>query len=375
METKQVTEVIKELGENFSQFKENQEDRMTKLETVMARKAKGSVPELTDSEGAETKAVRQWLNGKGMDTKTLSVADDGQGVTVRSDWSDRIFEKIRETTPVRQVANVMSTDSNELEVLVDRGEPGSAWVAESDNRAQTDASFLSRHKIAVFEHYAYPAITQQFIEDSQIDLEQWLTEKISRRFSRQENEGFITGDGDGKPRGMLDYGTIPNGDFEWGNDPAAYQIGAIYTGTAGDFPADDPDNVLYDVVDGLKSDYQGNARWMMSRATMNKVRKLKDADGRALLQMSLADGRPDTILGFPVVIAEDMPDPADGSISMLFGNFSEAYTVIDRVGVSVLQDPGYTQPGFIKWYIRKRVGGAMTNPEAVKAVVFGAEPA
>ena len=374
METKEVKDVIEKIGDDFSKFKANHRKELDEVKTALARKSKGYVPEMADGEGAETKAVRQWLNGKGMDTKTLSVADDGQGVTVRSDWSERIFEKIRETTPVRQVANVLSTDSNELEVLVDRGEPGSAWVAESANRSQTDASFLSRHKIAVHEHYAYPAITQQFIEDSQIDLEQWLTEKISRRFSRQENEGFITGDGNGKPRGILDYGTVPDGDFEWGNDPSAYKIGAIFTGAAGDFPADDPDNVLYDTVDALKTDYQGNARWMMSRATMNKVRKLKDSDGRALLQMSLADGRPNTILGFPVVIAEDMPDPADGSISMLFGNFSEAYTVIDRVGVSVLQDPGYTQPGFIKWYIRKRVGGAMTNPEAVKAVVFGAEP-
>ena len=375
METKEVKEVIEKIGDDFSKFKATHEDRLSKLETATARKAKfGGDVNGGGEYGPESKAVSDWLNGQGMDIKALSVAEDGQGVTVRSDWSDRIFKKIRETTPVRQVANVMSTNSNELEVLVDRGEPDSAWVAETATRDATDASFLSRQKIAVHEHYTYPSVTQQLLEDSQIDLEAWLLDKIGTRFSRQENEGFITGDGNGKPRGMLDYGTIPNGDFEWGNDPAAYQIGAIYTGVAGDFPADDPDNVLYDVVDGLKSDYQANARWMMSRATMNLVRKLKDSDGRALLQMSLADGRPNTILGFPVVIAEDMPDPADGSISMLFGDFSEAYTVLDRIGISVLTDP-YTSPGWRKWYVRKRVGGALTNPEAVKAVVFGTEPA
>ncbi|WP_421621335.1 phage major capsid protein [Alkalilimnicola ehrlichii] len=377
--THQVKEMVEGVARDFEGFKSRQDqalsdldERVKRAETLAARKV-GMTVDSGAGMGPETKAVREWLRGGDFDRKALSIEDDGQGVTVRSDWADQIFKKIRESSPVRQVANNLSTNSNELEVLVDRGEPHSAWVAEKGDRDPTAASFLSRHKIAVHEHYAYPSVTQQFLEDSRLDLEQWLQDKIGTRFGRQEAESFIKGDGSGKPRGILDYDTVPDGDFEWGADPADYTIGAIYTGESGDFPSNNPDNVLYDVVDALKSDYLGNARFMMSRATMNKIRKLRDGDDRALLQMSLAEGRPNTLLGFPVVIAEDMPDPAADSESILFGDFGEAYTIVDRIGVSVLRDP-YTAPGWIRWYVRKRIGGALTNPEAVKAIVFGAEP-
>ncbi|ABI56149.1 phage major capsid protein [Alkalilimnicola ehrlichii MLHE-1] len=377
--THQVKEMVEGVARDFEGFKSRQDqalsdldERVKRAETLAARKV-GMTVDSGAGMGPETKAVREWLRGGDFDRKALSIEDDGQGVTVRSDWADQIFKKIRESSPVRQVANNLSTNSNELEVLVDRGEPDSAWVAEKGDRDPTAASFMSRHKIAVHEHYSYPSVTQQFLEDSRLDLEQWLQDKIGTRFGRQEAESFIKGDGNGKPRGILDYDTVPDGDFEWGADPADYTIGAIYTGESGDFPSNNPDNVLYDVVDALKSDYLGNARFMMSRATMNKIRKLRDGDDRALLQMSLAEGRPNTLLGFPVVIAEDMPDPAADSESILFGDFGQAYTIVDRIGVSVLRDP-YTLPGWVRWYVRKRIGGALTNPEALKAVVFGSEP-
>ncbi|WP_421621657.1 phage major capsid protein [Alkalilimnicola ehrlichii] len=377
--THQIKEMVDQVHQEFTKHQERQQtvlsdldERVKRAETLAARKV-GMTVDSGAGMGPETKAVREWLRGGDFDRKALSIEDDGQGVTVRSDWADQIFKKIRESSPVRQVANNLSTNSNELEVLVDRGEPTSAWVAEKGDRDPTAASFLSRHKIAVHEHYAYPSVTQQFLEDSRLDLEQWLQDKIGTRFGRQEAESFIKGDGSGKPRGILDYDTVPDGDFEWVADPSAYQVGAIYTGESGDFPANNPDNVLYDVVDALKSDYLANARFVMSRATMNKVRKLRDGDDRALLQMSLAEGRPSSLLGFPVVIAEDMPDPAADSESILFGDFGQAYTIVDRIGVSVLRDP-YTAPGWIRWYVRKRIGGALTNPEAVKAIVFGAEP-
>ena len=373
METKQVTEVIEGLGQDFQQFKASHRKELDQVKTALARKAKFGGDVNGGGGGPEAKALGDWLRGAEFDRKALSVTSDGQGVTVREDWVDQIFKKIRESSPVRSVANVISTDSNEVEVLVDRGEPDSAWTGEEATRTQTDIDFLTRHKIAVFEHYAYPSATQQMLEDSRFDVEQWIQDKVGTRFARQESEAFITGDGNGQPRGILDYDFVPDAEHEWGADPAAYTIGTTYTGVAGDFAAETPDDALYDLVDSLKADYLSGASFMMTRAMRNKIRKLRDADDRSLLQMSLADGVPDTLLGYPVRLAEDMPELADGAVGLLFGNFSEAYTVVDRIGVSVLRDP-YTKPGFVNWYVRKRVGGAVTNPEAVKALILGASP-
>src|SRR5690606_20769797 len=108
------------------------------------------------------------------ETKDISVTADGQGITVRSQWTDRIYQQIRETSPVRSVATTLTTDSNALEVLIDRGEPDSDWIGELDPRDPTTASFVERHKIPVFEHYARPEATQQILEDSQFNVENWL---------------------------------------------------------------------------------------------------------------------------------------------------------------------------------------------------------
>jgi len=301
------------------------------------------------------------------ETKDLSVTNDGQGVTVRSQWADRIFSQVRESSPMRAVANVMQTNSNELEVLVDRGEPDSEWIGELAARTDTAASYLTRHKIPVFEHYALPTVTLQLIEDSAFNVESWLQGKMSKKFSRQEASAFITGDGAGKPTGILNYGVVDDTTFTWGADPALYKIGALVSGAAGDLTDAD---VLMNLVDSLKADYLPGAGWMMTRAMRNKVRKLKDNQNRYLFEASLQAGVPDTLLGFPVYLAEDMPALADGVVGALFGNFQQAYTIVDRVGLTIQRD-AITKPGFVKYFARRRVGGALTNPEAVKALVLG----
>lgn len=363
-------------------WKAKQEQRVTDLDRYVREiEARGKRPfygqDAHDTTGYESKAVGEWMRGQ-LETKELSITSDGQGVTVREDWSDRIAKLIRESSPVRQVAAVESTTSNEWEMLVDRGEPTSGWVAETAARNPTAASFMTRQKIAVHEHYAYPESTLALLEDSRFNVEGWLANKLGTRFGRQEASAFMIGDGNGRPRGILDYDFVPDADFTWVADPDDYEIGAIYTGVPGDFPSAEadsklPDDVLYDLVDSLKADYLPNASFLMTRAMRNKIRKLRDGDDRSLLQMSLADGVPDRLLGYPVRLAEDMAQPDDDVVGILFGDFRQAYTIVDRVGITIQRDT-LTRPGFCRWYARKRVGGAVTNPEAIKALVLGIEP-
>lgn len=353
--------------------------------TVMHLEAKGKRPGFGGgSAGMEWKSadisdfLRKNTMPSGMETKDLSITSDGQGVTVRGDWSGRIFKLIRESSPMRQVASVMMTSSNALEVLVDRAEPQSDWIDETAARDETAASFLSRHSIPVFEHYALPVATQHLLEDSEIDVEQWLQGKVSSRFARQESAAFFNGTGTGEPRGILTYGFVPDAGFTWGADPAAYEIGAIYSGVGGDLTSGTVDGAdaierIGDLVDALKAEYLPGASFLMTRAMRNKLRKLKDDDGRFYYQPSLSEAVPDRLMGYPVRLAEDMPALAADVPGILFGDFREGYTVVDRVGLSLIRDQ-ITRPGFVRWYVRKRLGGAVTNPEAFKALVLGTEP-
>jgi len=355
---------VKSLIERQSEKINEIESRLSPLEKEKARKGLGIFGEPTGGDPALSAFLQKGIMPN--ETKDLSVTNDGQGVSVRSQWSNRIFEQIIETSPVRAVASVLPTDSNELEVLVDRDEPGSSWIGELSSRNETTTSFLTRHKIAVHEHYAYPQVTLQMLDDSQFDVENWLQGKLSARFSRQEASAFINGDGIGKPRGLLNYGVIDEALFTWGANPDQYKIGSQYSDEAGDITSAD---VLFDLVDSVKSAYLSGSGWMMTRAMRNKVRKLKDQENRYLFEPSLQAGTPDRLLGYPVFLAEDMPALDDGVVGALFGNFREAYTIVDRLGITVQRDT-ITKPGWVKYYARRRVGGAMTNPEAIKALVL-----
>ena len=366
---KEIGGMVRKIGEEFADTKSQLEQRIARMEAAAGR------PDF----GGDAKAHEPLLDGwirKGdtsaLEGKAMSISADGQDVTVRGDWSDRIFRQIRETSPIRQVANVMQTESNSLEVLVDRGEPTSAWVSETGTRAGTDTSFMSRHAIGVFEHYAYPAVTSHLLDDSAFDVESWLMGKIAARFARQENAAFFSGTGTGEPKGLLDYGTVPEDSFTWPADPANYQIGAIYSGQDGSLGSGAVESIGQ-VLDSLKAEYLPGSAWMMPRAVRNLIRNLKDTDGRFYFQPSLSEGVPDRLMGYPVFLAEDMAAPAADTIGMLFGNFGEAYTIVDRMGMQVIRDP-YTSPGSVKFYVAKRVGGALTNPEAVKALVLGTQP-
>lgn len=371
MELNEIGGMVRQIGDSVAETKSTLEKRIAKIEAAANRPGFGA----SDTKASDP-VLETWLrkgDTSALEGKAMSISADGQDVTVRGDWSDRIFRLIRETSPVRQAANVMTTTSITLDVLVDRGEPTSAWVAETGTRSATDTSFMSRHPIGVFEHYAYPAVTSHLLEDSAFDVEQWLMQKIAARFARQENAAFFGGSGSGEPKGLLTYGTTPEASFTWGADPAAYAIGAQYSGADGALGTS-AIQTIGDVVDSLKAEYLPGAIWMMPRSVRNFIRDLQDSQGRFYFQPSLSEGVPDRLMGYPVVLAEDMDTPAADTVGLIFGNFGEAYTVVDRLGMQVIRDP-YTTPGSVKFYCAKRVGGALTNPEAVKALVLGPEPA
>jgi len=367
LELKAATDAVKQLNDTL-------DTRLSGMDReILAIKRNARLGgDLGDDTGQETKAMGDYFRRN--ETKALSVTSDGQGVTVRADWSDRIFKLVRESSPVRAVASVIGTSKNEVEVLVDRDEPASDWVAETAARSGTAASFLTRHKIGVHEHYALPSATLDMLDDSDFPLEEWLQGKVATRFARQEAAAFMNGTGNGEPRGILTYDFVPDADHVWGADPAAYTIGAAYSGVDGDLPVGSAGvDLLGDLVDSLKAEYLPNASFLMTRKMRNALRKLKDQEMRPFYQPSLVEAVPDRLMGYPVRLAEDMGALAADGVGILFGDFRQAYTVVDRIGLAVIRDV-YSQPGFVRWYVRRRVGGALTNPEAVKALVLGVAP-
>lgn len=321
--------------------------------------------------------LREYKDGLGgylrrneVKAQTMSVGTDpAGGYWVTPETADHIVKKVYETSPMRQVARVVTIGSDTYEFPIDNGEVDAAWVGEKQDRAQTDAAQFGKGTIAVNELYAYPWVTQKVLEDSKIDIEAWLGEKSRDKFSRKENTSFLTGDGIMKPKGLLTYATAATADATraWGT----FEHIAAGVTTAAAFIALNAaaTDKIIDVIYALKAAYRQNARFMASRATVGVLRKLKDGQGNYVWAPGATAGQPSSLMNYPLAEGEDMPAIASNSLSLAFGDFRETYTIVDRTGISVVRD-NITKPGFVKYHMRKRVGGGVENTEALKFLKF-----
>ncbi|WP_267388686.1 phage major capsid protein [Sphingomonas sp. GC_Shp_3] len=301
-------------------------------------------------------------------TTMMVGADPAGGFWVSPDNTGRMVKKLYETTPMRQLANVVSIGTDRLEGPIDNGEGDAAWVGETDARPQTDMSQLGMWAIDVNELYAYPMVTQKLLEDAKIDIEAWVSDKSVMKFGRKENTAFVNGDGNKKPKGFLQYSSTADDDAarKWGF------LQYIATGAANGFANANPADCFIDLIFSLKAGYRQGAGFMTARKSLGAVRKLKDGQGNYLVDLRLRDGAlVESIFGFGVTDGEDMPQIQAAATPFAFGNFAEAYTIVDRLGVSVIRD-NITRPGFVKYHMRKRVGGGVVNFEALKLLKVGA---
>ena len=198
------------------------------------------------------------------------------------------------------------------------------------------------------------------MDDAAFDIESWLAGRIAEKFARAEAAAFVSGDGIDKPTGFLTHPVVDNDIWAWGN------IGYVPTGL--DSALGNGDAII-DLVYALGAEYRANGTFVMNSKTAGEVRKLKDGDGRFLWSDGLAAGEPARLLGYPVLIAEDMPDIASGSDSIAFGDFAAGYTVAERPDLRVLRDPFSAKPNVL-FYATKRVGGDVSDFAAIKVLRF-----
>ena len=296
--------------------------------------------------------------------KALSVGSDPDGgFWITPDMSGRIVSLIRETSPMRQVANVVTIGTDALEGVNDLDEATSGWVGETESRSETASPKIGEWRIPVHEQYAEPRATQKLLDDALFNVEEFLAGKIAEKLARMENTAFVNGNGVKKPRGFLTYasGTPSSSAFS--------VIERVATGAAGAFASTNPGDALIGLVYSLKSAYRDNAVFMMKRQTLADVRKLKDGNGNYLWQPDFQTRQGGTLMGFTVIEAEDMPSIAADSLSIAFGDFKAGYQIVDRMGIRILRD-SFTAKPYVKFYTTKRTGGDVVNFEAIKLLKF-----
>ncbi|MBN9588104.1 MAG: phage major capsid protein [Alphaproteobacteria bacterium] len=323
-----------------------------------------------DPANAERKAAfdRYVRKGDGPDIEVKAMSEgsnpDG-GYTVPLEIERTIDRVLSQASPIRAIASVRAIGGATYRKPITTAGAASGWVGETGTISQTGTPTLAALDFPAMELYAMPAATQALLDDSQVDIEQWLADEVQIVFAEQEGAAFVSGDGSAKPKGFLAYTNVADAGWSWGN------IGYVASGADGAFAASDPADALLTLAYAPKQAYRANGRWVMNRKTESAVRKFKDSSGNYIWQPGAAAGQPATIFGYPVTEAEDMPDIASNAYAIAFGDFARGYLVVDRVGIRVLRDP-YSAKPYVLFYTTKRVGGGVQNFEAIKLMKFSA---
>lgn len=309
--------------------------------------------------GAEPDAGMRSLEVKAALT-TDSDPDGGYLVPEQTDST--ISRVLMRVSAMRSMARVIRTGGGPFSLLVNQGGAGAGWVAEKDARPETATPKLSALTPPNGELYANPAATQRSLDDAAFNVETWLADEIAVVFAEQEGAAFITGDGTEKPRGILAYPTVANASYAWGS------VGFVVSGAASAFltptTTASPADAIADLYYALRAGYRDGASFLTSDATLGTIRKFKDGNGTWLWAPPTAD-MPATILGKPVMTDDNMPAVAANAFPVAFGNFSRGYLINDIGSTRVLRDP-YTNKPYVMFYTTKRVGGGITNFEAIK---------
>jgi HK97 family phage major capsid protein len=303
---------------------------------------------------------------RALEVKAMSAGSDADGgYTVPVEIEQSLGERLTAISPIRSIAGQRTISGNVYKKPFMTAGPAVGWVGETDARTQTTSPVLDALSFPAMELYAMPAATATLLEDSAVNIDQWLAAEVEQAFAVQEGTAFVTGDGTNKPKGFLSYTTVANASWTWGN------IGYIASGAAGAFASSNPSDALVDLIYAVKAGYRQNGSFVMNRKTQGSVRKFKDSGGASLWQPPAPAGGRASLMTFPVVEAEDMPDIGADSLSIAFGDFGRGYLVVDRAGVRVLRDP-FTAKPYVLFYTTKRVGGGVQDFDAIKVLKFAA---
>jgi HK97 family phage major capsid protein len=343
-----------------------------KLDELTLKARRPAIGDAVKAEPSEHKRAFEQYVRKGevqglfdLEAKAMSIGSNPDGgYLVPQETEAEIGRLLSRASPIRAIADVRQVSSAIYKKPFVTTGAAAGWVGEAAARPQTNSPTLAELSFPTMELYAQPAATQALLDDSVVNLDEWIAREIETVFAEQETEAFINGDGVNRPKGFMTYPKVANATWSWGN------TGYIATGVAGAFAGTNPSDKLLDLIYALKAGYRQNARWVLNRSVQGAIRKFKDTQGNYLWQpAATADGSA-TLLGFPVVESEYMPDIATDAHAIAFGDFKRGYLVVDRVGVRVLRDPYSTKP-YVLFYTTKRVGGGMQDFDAVKTLKFG----
>lgn len=396
MEAKEIAELITKQGENFEAFKAANEARLKAVEAGKSTSDfEAQIAKINDEfaeirkglneaekkanrpkfDGGESKADRDELNhalktfGRDGDQSKLvaihqkamnSTSDPDGGFLVLPELDREIARVVPTISTLSRLATVKNISTSRYEKMVKTAGMAMRWVNEGATGGETTEPTYAKIAIDVNVGEVEPWVFNETLEDAIVDLAGDLAQEAGIGFAAGEGSAFITGNGVGKPRGIAAYTMVANASYAWGS------VGYILSGATAGFAATAPSDKLISLQHALKAQYRPGAVWLMNDTTLGVARQMKDASGSYYLwNADPTGGFGGRFLGSPVEVDDNVADLGAGSLSVAYGNFRDAYTIVNRAGTTLIRD-NITAKGITKFNFRRRLGGGISNYEAVK---------
>lgn len=280
-------------------------------------------------------------------------SDSDGGYLVPDEFENQLIQKLHQENVLRSISHVIQTSSGDHKIPVVASEGTASWLDEEAAYTESNSSFgqvnLGAHKLGTLIK-----VSDELLNDSAFDLTNYISTEFARRLGDAEEEAFLTGNGTGRPTGIL-------------NDSNGAKDGV--TAAAADAITFDE---LIDLFYSLKEPYRKNSVFLMNDSTVKAVRKLKDQNGQYIWQPSVQLGTPDMILNRPVYTSQYMPALSAGNKVALFGDFSY-YWIADRQGRTFKRlNELYAVNGQVGFLGSQRVDAKTILPEALTTLKMGA---
>lgn len=303
------------------------------------------------------KAIETGMDIKFIKATMVEAVDDLGGYVVPVDFQLEVIRRIVGMTAMRGRARVQTTSRDKVEIPKMTGGDDQyttnvrvTWVSETPVAGTADTNLtFGVEVIPVYDVMAETFLSRNVVEDAAVDLVTELTTAFAEASAIDEDNRFITGDGDGKPDGILINGLTP-----------ATGVSIVNSGSATELTADGLIATEYEIP----TQYRQNCIWITARRSVRDMRQFKGGDGHYLWGKPELSGQPAMFDGYDIAEQEAMPAVAASAHPVLFGD-PAGYRIVDRIGMTVERylDSGTARQNMILYIMRRRLGGKLTHPE------------
>ena len=369
---------MKALDVSLGQFKEYEkrfDDMDEALKGLQTQSNRPPIP----SQTTETRGVKDWhdseirsfaksgefnLDNVEAETRALYQADQTTGgYFAQTEWVNELLRNIVLYSEIAGSVGSRNTAATSVEMPVYDHSFGAQWTgAEIATKSETTGQSFGMKQITTHELYALIDMSQKDLEDSRFDIEGYMMQEFALQFAVAEAYAILYGTGVGQPEGIL--------------STNAGLFGGVTTAAQDVIDPNDFKNLFWALLPNY-SRMPGSA-FVMHTGLVQALDMFRGVNEKQYVWQPGITNDPlkDGLMGHPIVIAPEMPinnTAGRGTVGAVYGNLQRGYMLVNRIDTQILRDP-YTQAtkGLIRFIARRRVGGKVILPEAIKTMTLHA---